>query len=135
MMITKVLLVEDDPDDRLLTKDAFLFIDKDIVVDTVNDGEEALSYLDTLQPYEYPTLIVLDYNMPRINGIETLQLLTANRRFRGIPVAILTTSTDPMYRQQCLTLGAGRFYSKPVVYSQLVSIAKELLEWSTEASE
>jgi two-component system, response regulator len=126
----KILLIEDDPDDRLITKDAFHFIDKNIKIETVDNGESALHLLLQLQKEEYPSLILLDYNVPRLNGLETLKLLQSNPLYNKIPMAILTTSRDPLYRQKSLENGAGKFYVKPLVYSELVAIARELLQWS-----
>lgn len=122
-----ILHVEDDPDDRILTKDAFRFVDKEVVFHSVNDGEAALLYLLHLSREEYPFLILLDYNVPKLNGLETLKLLQRSPLYKNIPAVMLTTSRDPLYRQKCLEAGASKFYVKPVIYKELVAIARELL--------
>jgi CheY-like chemotaxis protein len=124
-----VLLAEDDQDDRLLITEAFSFIDATLYLHVVPDGKSALDYLDELTPEQYPCLIVLDYNMPLMNGLEVLQALQHNQRYHNIPKVILTTSHDYNFRKACLQSGADKYLFKPTSYSELIAIARDLMEW------
>lgn len=124
-----VLLAEDDPDDQVLIKDAFSSFDATLYLHVVSDGQSVLDYLQEHSSDHFPCLIVLDYNMPCMNGLETLKELRKEPRYHNIPKVILTTSTDPFCRQQCLANGADKFIVKPIFYQQLVNIARELMEW------
>ena len=109
-----ILLVDDDVDDRYLITRAFkdtLLPDK---LQLANNGEDALEYLDGVQSdAELPGLIVLDLNMPVLDGMATLRLLKSSPRYKSIPVVIFTTSRNPEEKRKCLELGAADFIIKP----------------------
>ena len=126
-----ILLAEDDPDDRQLILEAFSKIDSTLYLHMVADGKSALAYLNSLQDSALPCLIVLDYNMPQLNGPEVLKHLCTNERYITSPKVVLSTSDAPTYIQECLKYGANKYIVKPTNFDELVNIAKGLLDWCT----
>jgi len=113
------LLIEDDKIDAMTVKRSFTEIDVPNDIITVSNGEEALAYLEE-SANELPCLILLDLNMPRMNGIEFLKAAKTDMRLRKIPVIVLTTSNDIQDRQDCFELGAAGYMVKPVDYMDFV---------------
>ncbi len=113
-----ILLVEDNPDDAELTQRAFKRSRLDNRVIVKRDGQEALDYLfgtDTQPPADpLPDVILLDLNMPRINGLELLQRLRADARTRAVPVVVLTTSDEQRDIVDSYQGGANSYIRKPV---------------------
>lgn len=93
-----ILIAEDDPDDQELIAIAFSRVAPSLKLQIVNDGKEALDYLCNAADTGLPCVIVLDYNMPELNGAQVIQLLSPDRRFAGIPKVILSTSDNPLFR-------------------------------------
>ena len=123
-----VWVVDDDEDDRLFIRSAFIDAHPPVAVLTLTDGDELLPLL--IQCGELPRLILLDVNMPRKNGFETLSELRQLPDFADLPVVMLTTSSDEEDRQRSLALGANRFLTKPLSYGQLRELAQALSrEW------
>jgi two-component system, response regulator len=125
-MITSILLVEDDRDDEILTLRALKKnnIMNEVVV--VRDGAEALDYLFSTGSYASqkdapnPAIILLDLNLPKINGIEVLRRLRANERTRLLPVVILTSSSEEMDIVQSYSMGVNSYVRKPVDFEQFM---------------
>lgn len=128
-----VLLVEDSPDDVDLTLRAFKssHLMNEIVV--VNDGVEALDYLfgDGAGPNrELPQLILLDLNLPRVDGLAVLRRIRAEERTKLLPVVILTTSKEEQDITQSYSLGANSYIRKPVDFIQFSQAVQQLgLYW------
>jgi len=132
MSIKKILLAEDDEDDRLLFYD-FLKDRTDIeLLHSAENGMEIIKYLDNItEPAHYPDLIVLDQNMPRMNGSQTLQSLKENPRYAPIPVAIYTTYSDKRLMEESCAAGALTVIEKPISpsgYHQMMDDFLRLLE-------
>jgi len=132
-MKTKViLLVEDNPDDELLTLRALKKsgVRNEIVV--AHDGVEALDYLFASGPHSgrdpavMPQLILLDLKLPRVDGLEVLRRLRSDERTRRLPVVILTSSREQRDMLEGYGLGANSYIRKPVNFEQFVK-AVELL--------
>jgi CheY-like chemotaxis protein len=126
-----ILLADDDPDDQMLIADAFTAIDTTLYLNVVGDGHAVLDYLQKLSSEQFPCLIVLDYNMPGLNGLEVLRLLRGDSRYKNIPKVILSTTDNPQFVKECMNNGADKYLIKPVSYQSLVGIARELMEWCT----
>jgi CheY-like chemotaxis protein len=130
-MIT-IVLADDDPDDRQLTRDAFVENRLANSLDCVEDGEELLDYLHrrgkfgNLGGSPLPGLILLDLNMPRKDGREALKELKANPDFRRIPIVVLTTSKAEEDILRSYDLGVNSYITKPVTFKSLVEIVKVL---------
>lgn len=127
-----LLLVEDNPDDEELTLLAFeqSRITNEVVV--AHDGVEALDYLFGTGMYAsrdlsvMPALILLDLQLPRINGLEVLQRLRANNRTKFLPVVILTTSNEQQDLMNSYSLGCNSYIRKPVDFQQFMTAVQQL---------
>ncbi|MBI2387778.1 MAG: response regulator [Elusimicrobia bacterium] len=131
----EVLLVEDDEDDVLLTKEALK--DSKVIVSmaVAPDGEDALKRLRRQPPFEnapVPDLVLLDLNLPRVSGREVLKELKADPVLKKIPVVVLTTSAADTDILKCYDLGANCYITKPVDFVQFQRIIKVIDEfWLT----
>lgn len=113
-MATRVLLVEDDPDDRDLFTIFFSSRHDISLMQAVSNGLELVDYLFTTPDTDLPDLIVLDQNMPMMNGKQTLQFLKSHSRFAHIPIVVYSTYADTNLINDCKTLGAGMVAVKPI---------------------
>lgn len=119
-----VLLVEDDIDDQLLIEEAFQDTELPVRLDFAVDGRQAL---DMLSQISYmPDLILLDLNMPVMNGFEVLSQLQAKNLSSRTPIVILTTSSDKDQVNRSYDLGASSFIIKPRKYTELQVMAYNL---------
>jgi two-component system response regulator len=126
-----ILLVEDNPDEADLAMRAFGTEAKRSVVVLASDGVEALDYLfgtgaHASIPPTLPDVVLLDLNLPRIDGLEVLRRLRANERTKDLPVVILTSSLRREDLERGYALGANSYVRKPVQFSQFVETAKTL---------
>jgi CheY-like chemotaxis protein len=129
-----ILIVEDDKVDVMAIKRAVkqLQIQNPLVI--AANGEEALHHLQDLQN-PLPTLILLDINMPKMNGIEFLRIIKDDRRTRRIPVVILTTSHEDRDRMESFDIGVAGYMVKPVDHVKFVDIIDSIHRyWSMSAS-
>jgi CheY-like chemotaxis protein len=125
-----VLLVEDDAIDAMTVRRAFKDLKLTNALDHVTNGEEALEYLrrpDHLLPY----VILLDLNMPRMNGIEFLKVAKADPALKRIPVVVLTTSTEDGDIVDSYRLSVAGYIVKPVDYKKFVEAIRTIdLYWT-----
>lgn len=126
-----LLLADDDPDDRMIALEAFDESRLTNPVATVSDGEELLEYLNGTGRYadtkpDLPGIILLDLNMPRMDGREALQAIKTDPRLRRIPVVVLTTSKAEEDILRTYDLGVNSFITKPVTFEQLVEVIRDL---------
>jgi CheY-like chemotaxis protein len=122
-----ILMAEDDPDDRMLMKEALEENKFYISLNFVGDGEELLQYLrKTNSGQPHPALILLDLNMPKMDGREALRILKSDPDFRRIPVVVLTTSSAREDILIAYDLGVNSFISKPSRFADLVKITREI---------
>ena len=120
----KILMIDDDDDDRMLIQDIFAEIGAPGAVHFEKSGESALSYLETLTEAELPVIIVLDLNMPKLNGTQILKLLKTNEKLRDITVIIYSTSVNHIEKEQTLKLGAHSYVIKPSSYEECLEKAR-----------
>jgi len=133
-----VLLVDDDPGDRKLTLEALKESKLRVAIDEVEDGAEAMDYLNRQGKYREaprPDLILLDLNMPRKDGREALREIKLDPEFRRIPVVVLTTSKADTDISKIYELGANSFIAKPVTFDSLVNVMKALGKYWLEIVE
>ena len=125
-----ILLADDDPDDRLLVHEAFEENHLLNVLETVEDGEELMDYLNRRGKFSHlenrPNMILLDLNMPRKSGLEALREIKADENLRSIPVVVLTTSKAEEDIIRSYQLGVNSFIVKPVTFDSLVELVKNL---------
>lgn len=125
-----ILLVEDDKVDAMTVKRALDEIKVTNRLDIAGNGEEALSYLRDPENKK-PCVILLDLNMPKMNGIEFLRIAKQDKRLRRIPVVVLTTSEEEQDRINSFDLGVAGYMIKPVDYQKFVEVIKTIdLYWT-----
>jgi CheY-like chemotaxis protein len=125
-----ILMADDDPDDRMLTEDALKEARLANEIRFVENGEELLQYLRhqgkfanlTLSPR--PGIILLDLNMPKMDGREALQVIKNDPELRRIPVIIMTTSKADQDILKSYDLGANSYVTKPVTFDELVEVVR-----------
>lgn len=131
-------MADDDEDDRLLTQDALAESRVLNELHFVEDGVELLEYLERKGKFAdkelspRPGLILLDLNMPRMDGREALEAIKANPNLKGIPVVILTTSKQEEDMVKGYNLGAASYITKPVTFDGLVDLMKTLGKYWVE---
>ena len=127
-----ILIAEDDEDDRMFTKEAFdeSFVNHEIRF--VNDGVELLDYLKRRNKYTdpatspRPSIILLDLNMPKMDGREALREIKSDAKLRTIPVVILTTSKAEQDILKTYDLGVNCFITKPVSFTAFLEVTRTL---------
>jgi CheY-like chemotaxis protein len=127
-----ILLVEDDPGDVLMTREAFEDHKIRNSLHVVSDGVEALRFLCGEAPYENtprPGLILLDLNLPKKDGREVLAEIKAEPRFRMIPVVVLTTSEAEEDVLRSYDLHANAYVTKPVDFERFVEVVRRIDEF------
>jgi CheY-like chemotaxis protein len=133
-----ILMAEDDADDRLITQKA---LEQNRVANpliTVGDGEELLDYLHRREKYAPPAvapspcIILLDLNMPKMDGREALKLIKLDPELRKIPVVILTTSKAEEDILRTYNTGANSYITKPVTFTGLVDVIRSLKSYWLE---
>ncbi|MBC6457227.1 response regulator [Actinomadura sp. HBU206391] len=125
----EVLLVEDDPGDVLLTKEAFADNKVRNNLTVVSDGEEATAYLRREGDYAdapRPDMILLDLNLPRKDGREVLEEVKADPELRSIPVVVLTTSDADEDILHSYDLHANAYVTKPVDFEQFIRVVRRI---------
>lgn len=127
-----VLLVEDDPGDVMLIEEAFEATQAGNVLNTVGDGLEAMDYLHQRGRYvdaTRPDLVLLDLNLPRMNGREVLTQIKASEALRAIPVVVLTTSANEDDVAGSYALHANAYVTKPVDFTRFTEIVRRIDEF------
>jgi CheY-like chemotaxis protein len=124
----RILLVEDDADDRYIMHQAFSELSFDGEVKMFCSGQELFGYLEQLPPQSLPGLFVLDYNMPAINGAELALFLRRHPLYQEIPVVLYSTGMSPKLKQELLQHGVLRCYEKGMEYSEVLQMARSLVQ-------
>jgi len=125
----EILLVEDSPSDALMTQEAF---DNSKLLNTihvVDNGVDALAFLRREGPYTQkprPDLILLDLNLPRMDGREVLQAVKADDDLKTIPVVVLTSSRDEEDVMKSYGLHANCYVTKPIEFDKLVEVVRSI---------
>ena len=134
-----ILLVEDNEGDILLTQDALMEGEIAKEIQVVRDGWEAIQYLEKNNSYNLastPDLILLDINLPKLNGFEVLKKIRTTNRTKDIPVIILSTSTSDSDMKKCNKYRANCYISKPVDaadYTNVISSIKSF--WQSKENQ
>jgi len=133
--IIDVLLVEDDPGDVLMTREAFEDNKLRNRLSVVSDGVSALEFLRKEGEHvdaPTPDLILLDLNLPRMDGREVLQALKADADLRSIPVVVLTTSEAEEDVVRSYSLHANAYVTKPVDFDRFIDVVRQIDEFFVE---
>ena len=124
-----ILLGEDDADDEELLKEVFTTLDNSFSMQFANNGRKLVTHLEQLPDSDLPCLIILDYNMPELNGADILKSLKAQARYDSIPKIIWSTSGSETYKRLCLELGACEYIIKPSSFKELTDVARYMLSF------
>jgi len=139
----KILLVEDNKDDILLIQRAFYktkLVEKfELLI--AEDGNQALSYLNDTdfssvsQQGKIPMILLLDLNLPRINGFEVLQRIRSNNKTKLIPVIVFTSSKENQDITKAYLLGANSYVRKPIDYGKFTSVLQQIVSYWGDVNE
>lgn len=130
----KILVAEDDADDRFLIQTAFEekgFNDK---LEFVENGIELISYLDESTKESMPHIILLDLNMPKKDGREVLLELKQHHLFKRIPIVVFTTTKNEKEIARCYDLGANTYIVKPTSFEDLLFIVEQIHSYWLKAA-
>jgi chemotaxis family two-component system response regulator Rcp1 len=119
-----LLLAEDNLPDALLVREAIRMEDLPLEVHIASDGERAIDFISRAEKdpnAPFPDLLLLDLNLPKVDGFEVLRRIRGSERCKTIPVLIVTSSDSPTDRSEAAKLGAS-YFRKPVSYSEFVKI-------------
>ena len=129
--LKRILLIEDDPKDVELTLSAFGEYNLANEVAVARDGDEALDYLLCRgafadRPVGNPVVILLDLKMPKLDGIEVLQQIKADKKLKLIPIVVLTSSRESRDLEECYELGVNSYVVKPVRFSEFIEAVRQI---------
>lgn len=123
-----IMIVDDDAEDRLLIKDAFDELHYGECIHFEENGETAIKYLQgCLDRESIPGVIIIDLNMPKLNGRQTLKWIKSQEGLKHVSVVIFSTSLNPIEKEECLALGAHSYVIKPISYRESITIAENFL--------
>lgn len=126
-----ILIAEDDKDDRYLMKTALdeAGITQEVIF--VENGVEAINHLQSAEEsvLNFPILILLDLNMPKMDGREVLKRIKTNNDLRSIPVIVFSTTNDKEEVRRCYKLGANTYVVKPMSYDALVETLRHIRDY------
>jgi CheY-like chemotaxis protein len=129
-------MADDDEDDRLLAQTAFEEIGVACELIFAQDGSEVIHMLcDNKEARQLPDLILLDLNMPNVNGWQVLEKIRQIEELKHLPIIIFTTSNAVEHAKQSYKLGANSYVKKPSSYPELIKVAREIYNyWSITAT-
>ena len=136
-----ILIADDDQDDRMMLGDAFAENENPPALIFVEDGEELMNYLhrrgrfSESEKYPLPQLILLDLNMPRKDGRETLKEIKSTPGLKRIPVIIFSTSSETQDIIKCYDEGSNCFLTKPLTFNALVELTRSFSKYWIETAE
>jgi two-component system response regulator len=132
----QIILVEDNPDDALMTIRGFRLKNLEKYLIHLKNGEQALQFFFDRVEFNghlfsdsVTTIILLDIRMPKIDGIEVLRRLKSSEQTKHVPVVILSSSTDDPVIKQCLELGADDYLIKPVTVEGFKQVVEKLVPY------
>jgi len=132
-----ILLVEDNPSEMELMRQALNRSESEVRLDIVSDGDEAINYLFETAPnmkeklVHKPVVVILDLKLPKADGLEVLQRIREDDRTNNLPVVILTSSSEHEDKLKSYQLGANSYVKKPVDFYKFVEVTRNLgVYWS-----
>ncbi len=126
--VKKVLIADDDADDRFFFEKAYVNRRDIQLLATLVTGAEVIDLLDaTKNDKDLPDLIILDHNMPLMNGKQTLTFLKSSKRYSRIKVCICSTYADHQLTEDCMNLGAFKVASKPITEEEYQLMMNDFL--------
>lgn len=125
--VVRILLADDDPEDMELIEDAILLAEPTAELHKFTDGFSAYEYLRSISDHELPSLIILDYNMPRLTGAQVLSSINRETRYKPVPKIILSTSNAAVHKFECMRNGATEYFVKPSSLKDLNDLVKSIM--------
>lgn len=129
-----ILLAEDDIDDQELLENAIEEIDPSWRLVCIPNGRKFVKYLDSIGEEELPALMILDYNIPELTGVEVVKELNDQGRFMDIPKIIWSTSTSPVFKAKSIELGVKDYITKPNDLASFLTTARYMLSFVKEGT-
>jgi len=123
--------VDDDPDDRELIRNAIFRVDPSYSVAHATNGKEAIQYLKRAGDSDLPCLVILDINMPVMDGKQTLEEIKRNDKWNQLPIVVFSTSAHPSDLSFCREYGV-ELVTKPANFNQITIEAERLLQHCAE---
>jgi CheY-like chemotaxis protein len=123
-----ILIADDDQEDLELLSEVILQLEGSTKLHMVSNGSMVMDFLGKTKDDELPSLIVLDYNMPNMNGAEVLEQLCKDSRYKKIPKIVWSTSNNSSYIKECMEKGATSYFVKPATHKTLQEQAEEMLK-------
>ena len=125
----QILIGEDDIDDQEILEEIFLSIDPSLNLTFINDGQKIVSFVENASHENLPGLMILDYNMPHLNGAEILKSIQKHEKLVNVPKIIWSTANAEGFKNTCLQLGACEYLVKPSSFTDLKSMIKGMLSF------
>jgi CheY-like chemotaxis protein len=125
-----ILCVDDDPDDQMLIIETLRVLDPSFLVCSALNGVEGLRFLRDSPTNELPALVIMDINMPLMDGKEALRQIKMEKKLEDIPVVMFTTSSSSQDRQFCEEFNVP-FMTKPISSEDLFHIVKKIISYSS----
>jgi CheY-like chemotaxis protein len=122
-----ILIADDDTEDLELIEDAIMRHDPSSKLHKLNNGKSVIDYLAKQPDNDLPCLIMLDYNMPELTGLQVLSILKTQSRYQHIPKIILSTSSTPIHIHECINNGASEYFVKPNNLKDLDALMLKIL--------
>jgi CheY-like chemotaxis protein len=119
-----IYLADDDADDRFLMMEAIKNVDPDIQVIEAENGAELLKLMEATE--QENALVVLDMNMPKMNGLETIHAIRANPNLSLIPAVMLSTSADTSFPKLAYQAGISHYFTKPNSFEAFIDLVQQL---------
>jgi CheY-like chemotaxis protein len=126
---TTILLAEDDLDDQELLAKAFYEVEPSIILHSFSTGTKFMEYLEGLSLINLPDLVLLDYNIPEMNGPQILNLLKGKEKYNNIVKLVWSTSNSPLFEYHSRQAGAVSYLIKPSNISGLIELVKHILSF------
>lgn len=123
----RILIADDDLDDQEILIEVLHQMDPSLEIATAVNGGFVLDYFEGRSSDEFPDLVVLDYKMPVMSGVEVLEHLQKEERYAAVPMVVWSTSGQPEHRTRCLEAGARQYFIKPASLQELRTIAGQML--------
>ncbi|WP_035362150.1 response regulator [Dyadobacter alkalitolerans] len=120
-----VYFADDDVDDRFLIKEAINQVDEQITIIEAENGKDLLAMIQT-QEGQNITLIILDMNMPLMNGVETALAIRQNPSFSQVPIVMVSTTSNTSLIEQAYQAGISRYFTKPSTFEGIIALAGQL---------
>lgn len=120
-------MADDDLEDLEIVEDAIVTLIPGVQLSKVTNGGAVISHLENLADDDLPQLIILDYNMPQMSGLQVLSKMSEIRRYSSIPKIILSTSGSPKDMRECKERGAMEYYVKPNTIAELNGLVRKMI--------